>query len=181
MTLIPNNAMATRSTIMKIKLAVDVTYHQGTARAAGVLFESWADPHPLETLVLELPKVSNYIPGKFYLRELPCLLALVERLAYLPEFVLVDGYVWLTEKRLPGLGQHLYERLEGQVKVIGVAKSPFRNTPAPILLRGKSKRPLYITAAGLSDELAKGLISSMHGEHRIPTLLKLAHTLSKRQ
>ena len=166
--------------MMKIKLAVDVGYQQETAVAAGVLFENWDDSNPLEIMTLELSTAYNYVPGKFYLRELPCILALVEHLTYLPEFMIVDGYVWLTKKRLPGLGQHLYERLKRQVKVIGVAKSPFRDTPAPTLLRGKSKRPLFITAAGVDDKLAKGLISSMHGEHRIPTLLKLTHTLSKK-
>ena len=73
----------------------------------------------------------------------------------------------------PGLGKFLYDALGGEVIVIGVAKTAFRGIP-PLyqLFRGGSKRPLYVTAAGVHLDLAKDFIRSMHGEHRLPTMLK---------
>jgi deoxyribonuclease V len=38
---------------------------------------------------------------------------------------------------------------------------------------------LYVTAMGISSEEAKSLIETMHGQYRIPTMLKLVDQLSK--
>lgn len=40
------------------------------------------------------------------------------------------------------------------------------------VFRGQSRRPLYITAAGMTIVDAALKIARMHGNHRIPTLLK---------
>jgi len=53
-----------------------------------------------------------------------------------------------------------------------VAKSRFAGTPVETeVLRGKSKRPLYVTSPGITLETAKGLIRNMHCRDRLPTLL----------
>ena len=93
---------------------------------------------------------------------------------------MIDGYVYLGKERTPGLGRYLYEALDKQVAVIGVAKNAFKNTPASTKLRrGKSQRPLYVTAAGIDEVDAKGYIQDMHGRDRIPTVLKRVDRLSR--
>src|SRR5262249_3377341 len=114
-----------------------------------------------------------YLPGQFYRRELPCLLAVLAPRLDEVRIVLVDGYVWLRDEHSPGLGAHLYEALGRRVAVIGVAKSCFQSAGvAKAVLRGGSKRPLFVTAAGLDLITAATCVRRMHGGYRIPTLLR---------
>lgn len=162
-------------------LAVDVDYREDKTVAAGVLFQNWEDSEPVQELISEIHKVAEYEPGQFYKRELPCVLALLQQLAQLPEFIVIDGYVYLDGNQKPGFGKHLYEALEGKSIIIGVAKSRFKDTPVETeIFRAGSKRALYVTAVGISAAEAKGFIMRMHGAHRIPTLLKRVDQLSKR-
>jgi deoxyribonuclease V len=160
--------------------AVDVDYRETYAIAAGVMFDSWEDSIPTSQSVIRVDDIAEYEPGYFYKRELPCLLKLLNQLDNLPEYIIVDGYVHLEETKKPGLGKHLYDALQGQSIVIGVAKTRFNNTPLEIeVFKGKSQRPLYVTAASISDAEAKKLIERMDGSYRIPTILKLVDQLSK--
>ena len=132
-------------------LAVDVSYVNDNAVAAGVLFEKWESDAPTAELVVEIEDVAEYVPGQFYLRELPCIQKLIDKVTQPVECIVIDGYVTLGETKIPGLGMHLWEALGNRVKVIGVAKSRFYGTSDDaVLYRGASKAPLYITAAGLS-------------------------------
>jgi deoxyribonuclease V len=161
--------------------ALDVSYRTaGGAQAAAVLFHDWADPQPLSEHVVQIGEVQPYIPGAFYRRELPCLLALLDALEQRPTTIVIDGYVWLSAKQRPGLGARLFEALGEAIPVIGVAKTLFRGSAFAIpLIRGKSKLPIYITAAGIEAAAAANLIGSMHGPHRLPTLLKRVDHLSR--
>jgi deoxyribonuclease V len=152
--------------------AIDVFYNDdNSAKASGVLFENWEDAMPLQLYSAYIPKVDEYVPGEFYRRELPCILELLKQVEYTLEYIVVDGYVDLNDKM--GLGAHLYEALKQKIKVIGVAKTLFRNiSDATYLYRGKSQKPLYITSAGVELLEAKEYIASMHGKYRFPTLLK---------
>ena len=162
-------------------LAVDVDYREDKAIAAGVLFRNWEDREPVQELLSEILAVAEYEPGQFYKRELPCVLALLQQLEQLPEFIVIDGYVYLDGNQKPGFGKHLYETLNGKSAIIGVAKSRFKDTPAETeVFRGGSKRALYVTAVGIDETKAKGFIMQMHGAHRIPTILKRVDQLSKR-
>ena len=70
--------------------------------------------------------------------------------------------------------------MQDRVPVIGVAKTSFRGSGfAQAVLRGTSQRPLYVTAAGMKPEIAAAHVLSMHGEYRIPTLLKRADQLCR--
>ena len=160
--------------------SVDVAYHGREASAACVLFRHWSDAHGEREIVARIGTVEEYRPGQFYRRELPCLLAVLAMVREPLEAVIVDGYVWLGGTNKPGLGAHLYEALGGTTAVIGVAKSRFAGAPgaAPIL-RGTSSRPLYVTTAGMDALVAARHIQSMHGAHRIPTLLKRADQVSR--
>lgn len=154
-------------------LAVDVRYEEKCAVVAGVLFSDWRDEAPERELLTTIPIPADYQPGQFYKRELPCILKLIQENDLRPECIIVDGFVYLDGLNEPGLGKHLYDALCGKVAVIGVAKSSFRGIgPDFQILRGGSNKPLYITSVGIELEFAKELIRNMHGEHRIPTLLK---------
>ncbi len=118
-----------------------------------------------------------YRPGEFYQRELPPLQAVIPRSGSLA-LIVVDGYVDLDAAGRPGLGAHVHA--EFGVPVIGVAKTPFRTaTHAAQVLRGRSGRPLYVTAAGMPMTDAAHLVSEMAGSFRLPDALKLADRLAR--
>ncbi len=160
---------------------VDVAYRDEEAVAACVLFHDWADAVTAEERVQRVRPVEPYQPGQFYRRELPPLLAVLGPVRDRLRAVVVDGYVWLDDAGTPGLGARLHEALGRGVPVIGVAKTRYAGavTARPVC-RGGSRRPLYVTAAGIDPETAAREIERMHGPFRIPTLLRRADQLSRR-
>ncbi len=161
-------------------LAVDVHYGIHTGWVAGVAFRDWTDTNSSNVYVSKIEQVSYYVPGQFYKRELPGVLKLLREHNLKPEYIVIDGYVYLDGYAKPGLGKHLYDALHGNVKIIGVAKKPFADISEEYTIyRGGSKQPLYITSVGEALAVAKLHILSMHGAHRIPTMLKKADQLSR--
>jgi deoxyribonuclease V len=159
-------------------VCVDVDYRDTTAVAAGVWFRGWEASKAEAEVVTALDEVAPYQPGELYRRELPCILAVLER-GPAPEVVVVDGYVWLGPGRV-GLGAHLYQALDERTVVVGVAKSRFVGaTDAVPVYRGDSRSPLYVTAAGVSAEEAAGWVERMHGPFRIPAMLKRVDQLAR--
>jgi deoxyribonuclease V len=161
---------------------VDVDYRNEGARAACVLVDSWSDPGPASTFVADIQSVEPYEPGSFYKRELPCLLSVLALLPARPDMVVVDGYVWLSGDRRPGLGAHLHEALGG-IPVVGVAKTSFRGLEGSDLLalvyRGKSANPLFVTTVEYDLHLVASAIASMQGEFRIPEILRITDSLAR--
>lgn len=157
---------------------MDVHYIDGGARAAGVGFAAWDAEQPVGTWVVTIPEVDGYVPGDFYRRELPCLLALLEVVDRRVSTLIVDGNAWNAPAR-PGLGAHLWEALRQRVPVVGVAKTALRGVVAEEVLRGTSRKPLFVTAAGLDDAVAAAHVASMAGAHRIPALLKAVDRLAR--
>lgn len=157
-------------------LAVDVDYRDdGSAAVAGILFSDWRSAAIDDTVAVRVAAVRPYVPGRFFERELPCILALLDTLGSRPQTVVIDGHVTLDGAGRPGLGAHLFAALGGASAVIGVAKSRFRDTPAEAeVLRGRSRQPLYVTSAGIDAPEARALVRSMHGPHRVPTILAAA-------
>ncbi|MGL6074401.1 MAG: endonuclease V [Fimbriiglobus sp.] len=157
-------------------VCLDVDYRHLGAVAAGVWFRGWsAEQTELES-VISVPSVADYVPGEFFRRELPCLLAV---LATGPraDLILVDGYVWLAGET-PGLGAYLQAEVGGVV--VGVAKTRFAScTSAVPVCRGESHSPLYVTAVGLSAIEAAESVGQMHGPYRVPTLLKRVDSLAR--
>jgi deoxyribonuclease V len=159
---------------------VDVDYRPDRVVAACVGFERWTDDTAcLERVVPSHVEPAPYQSGQFYRREMPYLTALVEQLPTMPRIILIDGFVWLGPDD-PGLGAYLYEALQRRAAVVGVAKRSFRhNTEGVPVLRGQSRRPLWVTAVGIAlDEAVQG-VASMHGSSRVPTLVKRADRLSR--
>jgi len=156
-------------------IAFDCAYDDNNCCAVtAVLFRNWEDDTPLSTVSRIVENVPEYESGAFYKRELlPILIVYNEVVALcgLPEVLVIDGFVDLDEGRT-GLGRKLHQ-VTG-LPVIGVAKNSFIGAPFSPILRGDSKKELFISAAGLPLIDAARLIQNMHGPFRIPTLLKLA-------
>lgn len=163
-------------------LAVDVAYSGSTATAAGVLFSAWDSDAAVRTLIAGIENVADYAPGEFYLRELPCIAKLLEQVDSPLDCIVIDGYVTLGAAESPGLGLKLWEFLGRATPVVGAAKAEFPGTPGKArLYRGRSSRPLFITAVGMPLAEAKARVAQMSGEHRLPDLMKTVDRLSRGQ
>lgn len=155
-------------------LAVDVDYRaDGSAIAAGMWLRHWSSDAAERTVIRRIEQVLPYRTGFFFERELPCILDLLSDMATKPETIVIDGCVWLGPDRCAGLGAHLFEALDQAVPVVGVAKTRFKDTPPSTeIFRGGSSRPLFVTAAGMNEDIARAQVGSMHGRYRVPTMLR---------
>jgi deoxyribonuclease V len=151
----------------------------GRASTAAILFNDYGDRIPVTEFHLIHAAAAAYAPGVFYKRELPAILALLDVIDMPLDTLIVDGYVMLGPR--PGLGRHLFKALGDRIPVIGVAKNRFKGASALSVYRGVSRKPLYVTAAGMAAEEAAVRIQSMHGAHRIPTLLRQVDRLARKK
>jgi deoxyribonuclease V len=160
---------------------LDGAYAADAAGVACVLADAWTVGTPRTEISRHLVCApAPYVPGEFYRRELPLLRAVIDDINPPPAIIVIDGYVWLGADGTPGLGARLFESLRSMIPIIGVAKTRYRSdTWSERICRGKSRRPLYVTSAGVENAMAARLISGMHGEHRIPTLLQQADSLAR--
>jgi deoxyribonuclease V len=164
----------------KLILATDVHYQGEVGYCAAVIFEEWHSQSFSKDLVVKTEGVQPYRPGEFFKRELPCITAMLGSIDFGLSCIVVDGYVFLDGKSRPGLGKYLYDSLDCAVPIIGVAKSAFDGLCDDFaVLRGQSKRPLYVTSIGCSLDYAKNSIISMSGDFRIPSMLKHADQLCR--
>ena len=158
-----------------MKIAIDVYYYADKAKSVGGLFDNWADLNPTEIISAYSYNIPEYEPGSFYKRELPCILELLNQVDKSQlDVIVIDGYVYLNNDGKGGLGYYLYEQLNQQIPVIGVAKKSFYNNNKFVgeVLRGNSLNPLYITSIGIDLRDAVGNIKNMAGKYRIPNILK---------
>ena len=163
-------------------LAFDTYYFDNKAKTVCLEFENWNEDKNFKVHTEIIDNVSEYIPGEFYKRELPCIISLLNQMNLKNiEVIIVDGFVYLDDDKKHGLGGHLYEKLNKEVPIIGVAKTNFASIEKDkkALVRGESAKPLYITSIGIDLEEAFQKVESMAGEFRIPTLLKELDRLTK--
>ena len=166
--------------ITEMNAILDVWYGKKYSIASCVRFSTWIDGNPIGVRITKLPVQAKYEPGMFYRRELPCLMHALQRESMKFNTLIIDGYVHLKPPRNKGLGLHLAESLGYEAVIIGVAKNPLTEADRySSIYRGKSKKPLFISAFNMSLSRAADLIGSMHGEYRIPTLIKMADTLCR--
>jgi deoxyribonuclease V len=169
------------ATVGHMMMCLDVHYESHAVVTAGLGFSHWEDASSvLEVVVRTESAPAVYEPGQFYKRELPHLTALIARVhsRVTINALIVDGHVWLGPGR-PGLGAHLYGALEDPIAVIGVAKSAFHEGVAIPVVRGASRAPLFVTARGIDPAHAAELVRTMHGPHRLPTLIKRVDSLAR--
>ncbi len=158
---------------------LDVDYRPDETVAACVLFQDWEEATEAGHLVEHGPAAEPYEPGQFYRREMPHLLKVLAAVHEPLEAVIIDGYVWLGPDK-PGLGAHLYEALGRRLPVIGVAKTAFHSSRVAVpVLRGQSRRPLFVTAVGLDAHHAAECVRRMYGPSRLPTLLSRVDRLCR--
>lgn len=161
-------------------LAIDVHYKSGYAKCVGVLFK-WNDDSYSKKIEVNVKDFADYEPGQFYKRELPCLLEVIEQCNLNEiEIIVVDGHVYTSEDCF-GLGGHLFNKLDKQIPVIGVAKNGFSKNKNRVqeLLRGESKKPLFISSIGIELSRAVNYIKNMSGTYRMPTILSQLDTITK--
>jgi len=155
----------------------DTFYGEDYAKTAVVGIEDWGSNQPIFELSDTIYEVNEYESGAFYKRELPCILSIINKINLDPkkDILVIDGYVTLSDDGKPGLGGYLFNELEGKIPVIGVAKNDFASLNLKkTIYRGGSKKPLFVTALGYDLQKASEKIITMHGEFRLPTVLKLA-------
>ncbi|MGH2667447.1 endonuclease V [Flavobacterium sp.] len=164
-------------------LAIDVYYKEAQAKTVGVLFD-WEDDEPQKIITSVIENVEEYVPGQFFKRELPCVTDLLNKLDLNTiDLIIVDGHVFVDNQNALGLGGHLYESLQHQIPVVGVAKRSFHNTEKvsfPVY-RGKSGVPLYVSCIGIEIESVIENIKNMKGEFRLPAILKIMDQETKKE
>ena len=158
-----------------MKAVLDVHYRSDRSVAACVAFRGWQDGEPTRIVRVAVPSVEDYRAGAFYERELPCLLTVLEEAGLKFDTIIIDGYVHLRPEVGKGLGSHLAQALPYSPVVIGVAKSPLHIADRfTAIVRGRSAKPLFVSALGCPLDVAGRRIRGMHGPHRVPTMLRLA-------
>ncbi|PKF76172.1 endonuclease V [Chryseobacterium sp. PMSZPI] len=162
--------------------AFDTYYYENYANTVCIAFKDWNSANETEIFTEQTPISSAYESGAFYKRELPCIVSLLKKIVLKQgDIILVDGYVSLDDNGKMGLGGYLYEALNRQYPVVGVAKNEFTAPDAQRrkVYRGESKTPLFLTAKGVDVDEIKHNVEQMYGEFRIPALLKKLDQLSR--
>jgi deoxyinosine 3'endonuclease (endonuclease V) len=153
-------------------LAFDAYYTDTTTKLVAAIFPDWAATAPTELRTWASGPAAAYQPGQFYKRELPLILTALQDFDLNEvDAIIVDGYVYLDANGRLGLGGHLYQALNEEVPVVGIAKSYFRDTNAEAVCRGESKKPLYVTAFGMDQQAAGNRLREMAGYYRMPDVL----------
>lgn len=163
-------------------IAFDTYYSENSAKTVGIGFHYWSDSEAaiIESEIIE--GVAEYKPGKFYKRELPCIMSLLDKFEIDKiETIIVDGYTTIDNQGKNGLGGYLYDSLKRKIPVVGIAKNRFKlnSKKATEIMRGNSGKPLFISSLGIDLNLAAEKVKSMHGAYRIPTILKMVDLRTK--
>jgi len=160
----------------------DTYYFEEKARTVCVSINEWTDKEITTYFCETIEGIKQYESGAFYLRELPCITSLFNKINLIEgDIIVIDGFVILDDNHKNGLGGYLYEHLKHKNPIIGVAKNDFvklQNLKMPIF-RGDSKKPLYITSKGIDLAVASEYIKNMDGPYRIPTILKIVDQKSR--
>jgi deoxyribonuclease V len=165
---------------MDIYAAVDVHYRRETATTALVEFSDFSSCSISRSLIQACDISAPYIPGKFYLRELPCILKILKKAKRHYKIIIIDGFVFLRKPMVFGLGGYLAKALNYQTAIIGVAKNHLNQAQGFVeVTRGSSSRPLFVSACNMEPETAGALIKHMYGRFRIPYILKITDKLSR--
>jgi len=138
-------------------LAFDTYYFDNKAKTVCLEFSEYNQKENFKVHTEIIENVEEYIPGEFYKRELPCIMSVLNQINLQNiEVIIVDGFVYLDDDKKYGLGGHLYEKLNRQIPIIGVAKTNFASIEKDkkALYRGDSIKPLYITSIGIDLEEA---------------------------
>lgn len=163
-----------------MKFIVAVHIEGAQAHAAAVAFEAWDAAEATKTYLTHIPQIEKPVRGELDLRELPCVMQLLQEHKLEPELLVIDGFVHVDADDTPGLGHHLFHALAGRVPVVGVSKKSLPGLSSQFeVMREEEAAPVLVTTAGIDIGAAKVRVRSMHGRKRVPTLMKLAARLAK--
>jgi len=178
-------------------VGVDVGFerHGRIARAAAAVL-AFPQLELVDYAVVRQPARFPYVPGLLSFRELPALLAALERLQVKPDLILCDGQ-GLAHPRRFGIACHLGVICD--VPTIGVAKSrligehgePMQRRGAWVALRDNGEaigavlrsrtntRPIYVSIGHrLSLPLAVRYVMACTTRFRLPETTRWAHRLA---
>jgi deoxyribonuclease V len=182
---------------LRLIAGVDVGLPRGakTARAAIAVLD-YATMERVDQATAEIPISFPYVPGLLSFREMPVILAALERLETRPDLFIVDGHGYAHPRRF-GLACHLGVWLD--MATIGCGKSILTGKQAPLqnsrgsvaLLRdgdetiGASVRtrdgvkPVYISVGHRTDlDSAIRIILNCGRGVRLPEPIRWAHRLA---
>lgn len=154
------------------------------------------DLDEIETAIARQATVFPYVPGLLSFREIPCLLAAMQKLGQTPDMVLCDGQGYAHPRRF-GLACHL--GVITGLPTIGVAKSRLigeyeepenmRGAWEPLIDKGETigavlrtrvdTRPVYVSVGhriGLAS--AVDYVMRCTGRYRLPETTRHAHRLA---
>lgn len=176
---------------------LDVAFDKAEGRCiAGVVVWSLMEQGAIETALVRQKVEFPYIPGLLSFRELPALLAALEKLQHEPDFFICDGQGYAHPRRF-GLACHLGVVLDRPV--IGCAKSILvgehaepgsqrgsrarlmhRSECVGLALRTRSNvRPVYVSVGHrLSLASAARLVLACTTRYRLPEPTRLADRLA---
>lgn len=176
---------------------VDVGFEaNGRVTRAAVVVLRLPELAMVDQAMVRQPTVFPYVPGLLSFRELPAVLAAIERLNVMPDLYLCDGQ-GLAHPRRFGLACHLGVLLDAPA--IGVAKSrltgshseppPEKGGWVPLLddgevigavLRTRSRvKPVYVSVGHrVSLATAVHLTLACTTRYRLPETTRLAHRLA---
>lgn len=162
--------------------ALDTYYYANQAKTVCIGFENWEAER--ESVIYEsvYDEIGDYESGAFYKRELPCVLDNLSKIELTEhDLIVIDGYVVLNDEGKLGLGAYLYEALNQKIPIIGVAKNLFKEPHQDriTIFRGESTKALFVTTLGIDVRATAENIKKMHGDFRIPTLLKKVDMLGR--
>lgn len=175
----------------------DVGYeHAGRITRAAVAVLSFPELKLVDHAIARLPTRFPYVPGLLSFREIPALLAALDKLRVEPDVILCDGQ-GLAHPRRFGLASHL--GVYCGVRSIGVAKSRLigahgplarhRGAWVPLRDRGETigavlrtradTRPVYVSIGNrVSLPVALRLVMACTTKYRLPETTRWAHRLA---
>lgn len=185
--------------LRKIRLVagVDVGFEDGgkNTRAAVAVLD-FPSLEARARTVATLPTSFPYVPGLLSFREIPPIIAALDRLEAVPQLILCDGQGYAHPRRF-GLACHL--GLLTDIPTIGVAKSRLigahgrvpqargRWTPlmdggetiGAVLRTRKGVKPVFVSVGHrVSLETAVGLVMQCVTRYRLPETTRAAHRLA---
>ncbi|MFC4536080.1 deoxyribonuclease V [Sphaerisporangium dianthi] len=178
---------------------LDVTYSKDDDRLiAAVVVLDAATLEVQDVVVHEAKPRFPYLPGLFSFRELPPLLAALEKVDHLPDLLMCDGH-GIAHPRRFGLACHL--GVVTQIPTIGVAKQALIGTyeePGPskgdrspltdqgevigsVLRTAAQVKPVFVSIGHMmSLEVACEVTLNSTPRYRIPQPIRLADQTSRR-
>lgn len=176
---------------------IDVGFEdEGRVTRAAVAVLEFPSLHPLETAIAKIETRFPYIPGLLSFREIPAILAVMDKLRRTPDLLLCDGQGFAHPRRF-GLACHLGLWLGlpaigvGKTRLIGACdKMPDRKGAWTPLLDGEEVvgavlrtrsgvKPVYVSVGHrITLEQSIHYVLACTTRYRLPETTRLAHRLA---